>query len=115
MTLAGYSRVMAHNVSVTPEEKASSSSAFGQFFRNSDTGEWAIVQFPNVPLAIFLVATLVRDVFHPQGAAGTALSVVGAISLIWWSVDEIARGDSPFRRVLGAVVLVGSLLGLLMR
>ncbi|MDQ1565146.1 MAG: hypothetical protein QOF96_26, partial [Actinomycetota bacterium] len=30
-----------------------------------------------------------------------------------WSVDEIARGDSPFRRVLGAVVLVGLVLSLL--
>jgi hypothetical protein len=106
---------MAHDLSATPEERASAPTAFGRFFRNSTTGEWAIVQFPNLPLAIFLVATLVRMAVHPHGGAGTALSVVGGVSLAWWSVDEIARGDSPFRRVLGAVVLVGMVLSLLMR
>jgi hypothetical protein len=88
---------------------------FGRFFRNADTGQWAIVQLPNVPLAIFLVATIVRRVVHPHGAGGTAVTVVGAVSLAWWAVDEIARGDSPFRRVLGAVVLLSLSLNLLMR
>jgi hypothetical protein len=105
---------MALHPSVTPE-KTSAPSAFGRFFRNCKTGELAIVQFPNLPLAIFLVASLVRLAFHPHGAGGTALSVIGGVSLGWWSLDEIVRGDSPFRRVLGGVVLVGLLLGLLMR
>ena len=94
---------------------ASAPSPFGQLFRNTDTGELAIVQWPNLPLAIFLIATVVRVAAHPHGGARTALSVVGAVSLAWWSVDEIARGDSVFRRVLGAVVLVGLLLSRLMR
>jgi hypothetical protein len=102
---------MAHDATATPE--VSPPSAVGRLFRNSDTGQWAIVQFPNLPLAIFLVATLVRLAVHPHGGAGTALSVVGGLGLAWWSVDEIARGDSPFRRVLGAVVLVGLVLSLL--
>jgi hypothetical protein len=37
------------------------------------------------------------------------------VSIVWWAVDEIVRGDSAFRRVLGGVVLVGSVLGLVMR
>jgi hypothetical protein len=86
-----------------------------RFFRNSETGQWAIVQIPNLPLAIFLVATLVRRAFHPHGAGGIALSVVGGVGLAWWSVDEIVRGDSPFRRLLGGVVLFTSSLRLLMR
>jgi hypothetical protein len=106
---------MDRDVPATPEKMASPPSGFGRFFRNADTGELAIVQFPNVPLAIFLVATLLRLAFHPHGPGGTALSVVGTASLGWWSVDEIARGDSPFRRVLGGVVLVGMALSLLMR
>jgi hypothetical protein len=104
---------MAHDVTATPEKNASPPSAVGRIFRNSDTGQWAIVQFPNLPLAIFLVATLVRLAVHPHGGTGTALSVVGGLGLAWWSVDEIARGDSPFRRVLGAVILVGLALSLL--
>jgi hypothetical protein len=93
----------------------SAPSAFGRFFRNSETGQWAIAQLPNLPLAIFLVAALLKRAFHPHGAGGAALSVVSGVSLAWWSVDEIVRGDSPFRRLLGGVVLVTSSLGLLMR
>jgi hypothetical protein len=105
---------MDRNVSTTPD-RTSASSVSGRFFRNPETGEWAIVQIPNLPLAIFLVTTLVRLAAHPHGAAGTALSVVGGVSLAWWSVEEIVRGDSPFRRLLGVVVLAVFVLGLLMR
>lgn len=105
---------MSFNLSATPQE-TSRPSAFGRFFRNPDTGKLAIAQFPNVPLAIFLVATLVRLAFHPQGGGRTALSVIGGLGLVWWSVDEIVRGDSPFRRVLGGAILVASGVGLLMR
>lgn len=65
-----------------------------------------VAQRPNVPLAIFLAATLVRIVVHPHGAVGSALSAVGTVALVWWAVDEVARGVNPFRRMLGAVVLV---------
>jgi hypothetical protein len=82
-------------------------SALDRFFRNPKTGKVVIAQFPNVPLWIFFATTLVRLVFHPHGVAGTAVSVIGTVSLTWWSVDEIWRGDSPFRRVLGALVLAG--------
>jgi len=97
------------------EKMAESQSTFGRFFRNPKTGELAIVQFPNVPLAIFLVATALRLLFHPHGAVATAASVVAGVGLVWWSVQEIARGDSVFRRLLGGAVLVSFLLGLLMR
>ena len=93
----------------------SAPSAFGRFFRNSETGQWAIAQLPNLPLGIFLVAALVRRAFHPHGGGGIALSVVSGVSLAWWSVDEIVRGDSPFRRLLGGVVLAVLALGLLAR
>lgn len=81
-------------------------------FRSRTTGKLAIVQTPNIPLWIFFVATAVRRVLHPAGSVGTAVSVVGMAALVWWAVDEIARGESPFRRVLGAVVLVFVLVGL---
>ncbi len=77
------------------------------FFRNPDTGEVVIAQRPNLPLAIFLVATGVRIALHPHGAAGSITSAVGTVSLTWWAADEVLRGDSPFRRVLGGVVLAG--------
>lgn len=54
-------------------------------------------------------------VFQPAGTVGTAVSVIAGVSIVWWAVEEIVRGESPFRRVLGGVVLVGSVLGILMR
>lgn len=100
---------------VDHDAHVTSRSPIDRFFRNPETGRLTIVQAPNLPLAIFLVATAVRLVLHPEGTVGTAVSIVGTASLVWWSVDEIARGDSPFRRVLGAVVLAATLAGLLLR
>lgn len=114
MTPAGYIHAMAHDSSVNSDKTARAPSALERLFRNPDTGELAIVQFPNLPLSIFLIATAVRLAAHPRGGAGTAFSIVGAGSLAWWSVDEIVRGDSWFRRGLGAVVLVALVLSLVM-
>ena len=100
---------MATNTSTTHH------SAVSRFFRNPDTGELVIVQLPNIPLWIFIVAAVAKRVLHPHGAVGTAVSIVAAVSLVVWAVGEIARGESPFRRVLGAVVLVVTALGLLLR
>jgi hypothetical protein len=71
------------------------------FFRNPDTNEVVVAQRPNLPLAIFLVATVARWITH-----WSWLGIVAGIALAIWAILEIVRGDSPFRRVLGAVVLV---------
>ena len=84
-------------------------------FRNRETGRITIAQIPNLPLAIFLVATLVRVVFSPAGAVGTAVRVIGTAALLWWAADEVVRGVNPFRRLLGAVVLVATLVGVVTR
>jgi hypothetical protein len=74
-----------------------------------------VAQWPNPPLWVFLAATAVRMLFKPDGALGTAVSVVGTLSLLVWAVLEVARGESPFRRVLGGLVLIGTLVGVLFR
>ena len=94
---------------------APASSAIGWFFRNPETGDVVVAQWPNLPLWVFLAASLVRRLFHPDGGLGTVVSVVGTVSLVAWAVLELARGDSPFRRVLGAVVLVVTVVGLVVR
>ncbi len=90
-------------------------SAILRLFRNRETGDIVIIQMPNIPLWIFLAATAVRLLFQPNGSASTVVSLVSGVSLAVWAVAEIARGASPFRRVLGAVVLVGLLAELLIR
>lgn len=83
------------------------------FFRNPDTGRIVIAQPPNLPLALFLAATAVRVVADPEGTPGTIVAVTSRVGLVWWALLEIARGDSPFRRVLGAVVMVATMLSVL--
>jgi hypothetical protein len=90
-------------------------SVIGRFFRNPKTGELVVFQMPNIPLWLFLAATAVRMLVHPRGAVGTGVSIVATVSLAVWAVLEIARGESPFRRVLGAVVLIGGVLSYLLR
>ena len=90
-------------------------SGLGWFFRNPDTGEIVVAQRPNLPLSAFLAATAARLVFQPEGTAGTVVSIVATTAIAVWAPIEIAAGSSPFRRVLGAVVLVVALAGLLLR
>lgn len=78
-------------------------------FRDRTTGRLTIAQFPNAALGLFLVAATLRWLFDPAGSVGTVLDVVATGALIWWSVDELARGVNPWRRLLGAAVLAGQI------
>jgi hypothetical protein len=95
---------------VAPHERHST---VGRFFRNPETGKIVVFQMPNIPLWLFLATAATRAVLHPKGATGTAVSIVAGVSLAVWAILEIARGDSAFRRVLGAAVLAGAVLGYL--
>jgi hypothetical protein len=81
-------------------------------FRNRETGRTTIAQVPNVPLAIAIVLGITRRLASPAGTAGTVLDVAVAAAVTWWAGDEIVRGVNPWRRALGAVVLVITLVGL---
>jgi hypothetical protein len=76
-------------------------------FRNRRTGQITIVQFPNVPLWLFLAATAVRSVLDPAGDVRTAVRAVSTVGLVWWAIDEVIRGVNPWRRLLGGAVLAG--------
>ena len=83
-------------------------------FRNRQTGEITIVQVPNVPLGVFLVAAVASRLLADSTAA-SVLSVVSAIALAVWALDEIVRGVNPWRRILGATVLVVTVAGYVLR
>ena len=81
-------------------------------FRNRHTGRITIVQLPNVPLGLFLVASGLRWLFDPSGGLRTALEVLATAGLLWWAVDEVVRGVNPWRRILGGAVLAGQVVRL---
>ena len=75
-------------------------------FRNRETGRITIVQFPNVPLGLFIVASIVSALANPRGAVGHVVTVLGTGALVVWAVVEVIRGVNPWRRLLGGGVLV---------
>jgi hypothetical protein len=85
----------------------SAQSALGWIFRDRKTGRIVIAQFPNLPLDVWIAASLARRVLRPSGHWNTFLFVVAAAALLVWAGDEIVRGVNPWRRVLGAAVVVG--------
>jgi hypothetical protein len=85
-------------------------SAVDWTFRDRTTGKIVIAQWPNVPLALWLICIVISRLAHPHGGWGTLVKVVGTIALVIWAGDEVARGVNPWRRALGAGVLVALLL-----
>jgi hypothetical protein len=84
-------------------------------FRDRRTGGITIVQVPNVPLALFAIAWVVRRFAHPSGALDTALAVVATVALVVWAGGEILRGVNPWRRFLGGAVLLAEVVSLVVR
>ncbi len=86
--------------------------AFAQWlFRDRATGKFVVGQFPNVPLIAWLVATGLSAV--STGATQTLFGYLAAAALVVWAGDELLRGVNPFRRLLGAGVLVWKMYSLL--
>jgi hypothetical protein len=82
-------------------------SALGWIFRDRRSGRIVIAQFPNLPLLVWIAASLLSRVFRPGGRWHTFLFVVASAALLVWAGDEIVRGVNPWRRVLGAAVVLG--------
>jgi len=74
------------------------------WFRDRRTGRIAIVQWPNPALGVWIV-TVVVDWLGLFPERADEIRWLGRGALIAWAVDEVLRGVSPARRVLGAVVL----------
>jgi hypothetical protein len=65
---------------------------------------YPLVQFPNVPLIVSLVASVLHGAF--SGTAADYAWAISRLALAVWAYEELVRGDNAFRRVLGLVVLV---------
>jgi hypothetical protein len=85
---------------------------FKRFFQNSD-GDVVIIQPPNLLLSVWLVLSITNALFlHDKPAA---IPILATATLFAWTYNELRAGDSPFRRVLGAVVLVMIIVGAFIR
>lgn len=86
--------------------------SFGWLFRSRQTGDLVLGQPPNAAAAISSAATAVQWLF-PDGDTGRVAGIVFRVSLTWWAADELLRGVTPARRLLGAATLLVLLRGVL--
>jgi hypothetical protein len=80
---------------------------FDRFFRDG-TGDIIIGQPPNLPIVIWGVASLLRLIFK-TGQIDFGLNLLATGALLVWAILELFQGVNYFRRILGAIVLIGLL------
>ena len=81
------------------------------WLRERSTGRLVLFQAPNPALWVFIAATALR--WTPYDERDAELRWIGSGALIVWGLDEIVRGQAPYRRVLGAIVLAWQVINLL--
>jgi hypothetical protein len=79
-----------------------------KFFRNS-SGEIVLGQSPNVPFWVW-VATKILGLFIETGTFADFLDIVGTGALLVWAGLELLLGVNYFRRLLGLIILVFTLM-----
>lgn len=80
---------------------------FEQTFRDSQ-GQIVIAQMPNVPILVWLAATLL-NLIPTNTNIHAGLDAIAFGSLFTWAWLEIFQGVNYFRRALGLVVLLGAI------
>ncbi|PSB39831.1 hypothetical protein C7B69_01180 [filamentous cyanobacterium Phorm 46] len=78
---------------------------FDRTFRDSE-GNIVIAQPPNLPLIIWIVASLLKLIVT-TGKINLGLDIVAFGTLFTWAWEELFQGVNYFRRALGLIVLVG--------
>jgi hypothetical protein len=84
---------------------------FDRLFRDA-AGQIVIWQPPNLPIVIWVSATLLKLVFQ-TGQVKLGLDILAFSSLLYWSFLEITQGVNYFRRDLGVVVLIALIISVI--
>lgn len=82
------------------------------WFRSSD-GRLTLWQLPNPALCVWMVA-LVQGWFELSATHATAIDGVRRGALLVWALDEVVRGATPFRHLLGAAILAAQIASLVL-
>jgi hypothetical protein len=83
-----------------------------RFVRDPRTERIVLVQWPNAALAVWLLSLAIRWAGLLPSRA-TEIGYIGTGALIAWAADEVVRGASPARRVVGLVVLIAEVYAVL--
>jgi len=74
-----------------------------KFFQDKN-GEWAVIQFPNLLLWLWLSVMLIA-VLPLQNNIEAGFHQLGSALLFAWAYLEVTQGSSYFRRVFGGIIL----------
>lgn len=90
---------------------ASRARAFADWYFRTADGELVLGQPPNLAIKVVGVLRASRWILRRGGLDhGSPLDVVlgraGRAALIWWSLDELLRGATAYRRTIGLACLV---------
>lgn len=92
-----------------PRNRARNTTFWDKFWRD-EYGRDVIWQRPNAFLLTWIVVT-VLGLFMPYNEIKTTLGIIGTIAIIIWALWEMYSGVNRFRRLLGALVLLASIVG----
>jgi hypothetical protein len=76
-----------------------------QWWIRDRRGRVVVAQPPNPALAVWLLANAASWTGLADHDSQAVLTRVGQGALAVWALDELTRGASPLRRLMGAVVL----------
>lgn len=74
-------------------------------YRNPRTGKSVRGEFPNLSMFAFQTS-FAASVLVPDDDTAAVARDVAFFSLMWWAADELLRGHSPLRRIIGLTTLV---------
>ena len=80
---------------------------FDALFKDKQ-GNIVILQLPNVPISVWLGCTVLAKFISSPATVHHIFEAVGFGALFTWAWLEISQGTTYFRRILGSVVLVYS-------
>jgi hypothetical protein len=76
-----------------------------QWWIRDREGHVVLAQAPNAAILVWVASVVIGWTGLLDHARESVLGRVGQGALVVWGLDELLRGSSPARRVLGAVVL----------
>ncbi len=80
---------------------------FDRFFQD-DQGNIIVAQPPNLPLIVWAIASILKLIFT-SGNPYLIFDATSLTAIVVWSLLEIFQGVNYFRRTLGLIVLVATL------
>ena len=75
-----------------------------QWWIRDRDGHVVLAQAPNASILVWLASVVIGWTGLLDDHRDGILTTVGRGALVAWSLDELFRGSTPLRRVLGAVV-----------